>query len=81
MTPGQLFADIETGCVVEVPAAASSFYDPARGLTVRQSFHVYPDDTVVALNYCDGSYTAITLVDDDDIATFFHRYLRPAQAA
>ena len=45
-----------------------------RGLTVRQSFYVYPDDTIVALNYVDGGYQTLTL-SGDDAATFSHLLL------
>lgn len=75
MNASQLFADINTGCLAEVAQAANSYYDEARGLTVRQSFYVYPDDTIVALNYVDGGYQALTL-GGDDAATFSHLYLR-----
>jgi hypothetical protein len=73
MQVANLFADINTNCLTEVSAAADSFYCPVRGLTVRQSFFVYPDDTIVCLNSCDGGYEAIIL-DGDDAATFNHRY-------
>jgi hypothetical protein len=75
MNASQLFADIDTGCLTEVPAAACSYYDNARGLTVRQSFYVYPDDTVVCLAHCDGSSSTVTL-GADDTATFFHLYMQ-----
>lgn len=74
MNASQLFADITTGCICEVAQAANSYYDEARGLTVRQSFYVYPDDTIVALNYVDGGYQTIVL-SGDDAATFNHHYL------
>ena len=72
--------DLATDCVVEVKAAASSYYDSVRGLTVRQTFFVYPDDTVVCVSCCDGT-TTVARLDDDDQATFHHLYLRAAQAA
>lgn len=75
MNASQLFADINTGCLCEVAQAANSYYDEPRGLTVRQSFYVYPDDTIVALNCVDGGYQALTL-HGDDAATFHHIYLR-----
>lgn len=75
MNATQLFADINTGCLTEVAAAACSYYDENRGLIVRQSFYVYPDDTVVCLNYCDGANRALTL-GVDDTATFFHLYMQ-----
>ena len=75
MNASQLFSDITTGCLFEVAQAANSFYDQVRGLTVRQSFYVYPDDTIVALNCVDGGYQTLTL-HGDDAATFSHLYLR-----
>lgn len=75
MNASQLFADMNTGCLTEVAHAANSYYDKNRGLTVRQSFYVYPDDTIVALNSVDGGYQTLTL-NSDDAATFFHLYLR-----
>ena len=75
MNASQLFADINTGCLTEVVEASNSYYDQARGLTVRQSFFAYPDDTIVSLNNVDGGYEAIVL-DSDDCATFSHLYLR-----
>lgn len=75
MNASQLFADINTGCLTEVAQAANSYYDQNRGLTVHQSFYVYPDDTIVAINYVDGGYQTLTLCGDD-AATFSHLYLR-----
>jgi hypothetical protein len=73
MNASQLFADINTGALTEVERAANSFYSEERGLTVRQQFFIYPDDTIVALNYCDGSY-AVLFLSDDNVAVFQHRY-------
>lgn len=78
MQASQLFQDIASGCVVEVEAAASSYYDSNRGLTVRQSFYVYPDDSVVCLNYVDGSNHVLVL-NEDNKATFHHLYLAAVQ--
>jgi hypothetical protein len=72
MNASQLFADIETGCLVEVESAKCHFYSEVRGLTVRQSFYVYPDDTIVCLNACDGSYEVLTLTGDDEATFRFH---------
>jgi hypothetical protein len=74
MTPSEFFADLSTNCLTEVDQAATSYYSQERGLTVRQSFFVYPDDTIVCLNSCDGSY-AIIILEGDDAAIFNHRYL------
>lgn len=75
MNASQLFEDISTGCLTEVEKAANVYFDRARGLTIRQSFYVYPDDTIVALNCADGGYQTIIL-SGDDAATFSHIYLR-----
>lgn len=68
MTPSQLFADINTGCLTEV--ANHSFYSDVRGLTVRQTFYAYPDDTHVCLSSVDGTSTVLTL-DADDVACLY----------
>lgn len=65
MNASQIFADINTGCLVEIESAACRYHDTVRGLDVRQSFFVYPDDTVVCLNAVDGGYATIVLNDDD----------------
>ena len=75
MNASQLFADLDTSCLTEVAQAANSYYDEVRGLTVRQSFYLYPDDTIVALNYVDGSYQTVPLFGDD-AATFSYLYSR-----
>lgn len=65
MNASQLFADINTNALTEVAQAANHYYDNARGLTVRQQFFIYPDDTIVALNARDGGYEVLTLRGDD----------------
>lgn len=65
MNASQLFADIETGALVEVECEKCHYYDSARGLTVRQSFYIYPDDTIVSLSASDGGYKTIILSGDD----------------
>jgi hypothetical protein len=67
MNAFQLFADIQTGALVEVEAAKCHFFDNARGVTVRQQFFIYPDDTIVCLNSADGGYTVATLQDDNEV--------------
>lgn len=69
-----VLSDIESGCLCEVERAARVFDDEARGLRVRQQYFIYPNDKIVALNYCDGGYEAIGMYDEDDIATFRHYY-------
>ena len=72
MNASQLFQDIETGALVEIETAKGHYFDNARGLTVRQSFYVYPDDSIVCLNTVDGGYSVLSL-NDGDAATLRHR--------
>lgn len=74
MNASQLFADIETGALTEVARAANSYDDQVRGVRVHQSFYIYPNDKIVALNSRDGGYEVIEMHDEDDIATFRHIY-------
>lgn len=67
MNATQLFADINTGCLTEVAQAACVYDDQVRGLRVRQSFYVYPDDSIVCLNAADGSYSVLQLEGDDEV--------------
>jgi hypothetical protein len=71
MNYSQLWQDIETNCLIEIKTARHSYYDSIRALTARVSFYVYPDDSIVALHYVDGTYTVLDL-DEDDIATLRH---------
>lgn len=73
MNASKLFADIATNCLTEVPQAACVFDDQARGVRVRQSFYVYPDDTIVSLLSADGSYEVIVL-DDEASSIFRNKY-------
>lgn len=68
MTPAQLFSDIDTGCLAVVREDA--FYSDFHGLTVRQTFYAYPNDSVVCLNCVDGASTVLVL-DADDIACLY----------
>lgn len=73
MNAAHLLEDIQSGALVEVEAAKDHFYDDVRGLTVRQSFWVYPDDSVACLSCADGSYSATKLTGDDHVI-FMSRY-------
>ena len=75
----QLHQDILTESLTEVESASSSYYDNCRGLTVRQSFYVYPDDSVVSLKCCDGSYDAIEVVGEElsIFRSIFSSYFKP----
>lgn len=75
MNASSLFQDIATECLTEVVSAACVFDDQARGVRVRQSFYVYPDDTIVSLLSADGGYEVLTLAGDD-VAIF--RNLHPS---
>ena len=74
MNASQLFADINTGCLTEVPSAACSYYDSVRGLTAHQSFYIYPNDKVACLTTVDSGYS-VTILDGDDAATFYHLFM------
>lgn len=67
MQASQLFQDIETGALTKVESAKCHYFDSVRGLTVRQQFFIYPDDTIVCLNSADGGYSTITLRGDDEV--------------
>lgn len=71
MIASNLFQDIATNCLTEVVSAARVFEDHALGVRVRQSFYIYPDDTIVSLLASDGGYSVLTL-EDHDAATFRH---------
>ena len=71
MTPSQLFADINTDCLTTVERAACAFHSEVRGCMVRQSFYIYPDNSIVSLLAFDGSYKVITL-DAENSSIFRH---------
>lgn len=73
MNVSDLIEDINTGCLVEVQAAACSYYDNARGLTVRQSYYVYPNGMIAQLNSCDGT-SRVTVLDPENAGIFNARY-------
>lgn len=70
-----IIADAATGCLTQVAEATNSFYSDELGLTVRQSFYIYPDDTIVFLNAADGGYKG-GLVTGEDAETFRAIYSR-----
>ena len=74
MNANQLFADINTNCLTEVVSAACSYYDVVRALTARQSYFIYPNGDIACLTSVDGGNT-VTILDDDDAATFNHIYM------
>lgn len=67
ITATELQQDIATGCLVEVQAAACSYDDTTRGLTARQAFFVYPDDTIVCRTTVDGTSSVSVLSGDDEV--------------
>jgi hypothetical protein len=71
MNANFLFQDIESGALTEVQEAACSYYDEVRGLTARQQFFIYPDDTTVCLTSVDGG-NAVSTLTGDNLAYFRH---------
>ena len=65
MNATELFANME--CMTEVTGAACVYDDQVRSVRVRQSFYIAPDDTIYSLQAADGSYTVLTLRDDDEV--------------
>lgn len=65
MNASELFANIE--CMTEVPQAACAYDDEARGVRVRQSFYIAPNDTIYSLQSADGGNTVLTLAGDDEV--------------
>lgn len=75
MLASQLAVDVESGAVIEVPEARSSYYSEERGLTVQQQFFIYPDDRIYQLSSVDGTGSVIELrSESDEEATFRHLY-------
>lgn len=73
MNVQELVADIESGALTEAVAAEASYYDQERGLNVRQQFFVYPDDTIVCMNSCDGT-SSVLVLDAYNESIFRHLY-------
>lgn len=67
MNVSKLLQDIETGALTEVVNAACVYDDNARGVQVRQSFYVYPDDRIVCLNSADGGNDVLTLRGAEEV--------------
>lgn len=63
----ELQEDIESGCLIEVGKASCSYYDNVRGLTVRQSFFVYPNGAIVCKSIADSKCQAFVLDGDDEV--------------
>jgi hypothetical protein len=79
MNTRQALQDLESGALCHVVHADNMRYSEERGLSVRQSFYIYPDDRVIALDYCDGSYSVIELTGDN-LETFralYPMYFKP----
>jgi hypothetical protein len=64
MNTKQALQDIESGALTHAARADNMRDNIERGLSVRQSFYIYPDDRVIALDYCDGSYSVIELTGE-----------------
>ncbi len=71
--------DINSGALTEVVHAANSFYSEEKGLAVRQTFYIYPNDSVIALNCCDGTNSVIELRGDDyeTFRALYPEYFKP----
>jgi len=67
----ELFKDIKSECLTEVKSAAVTFYSDVRGLTIRQTFYVYPDDSIVSLMSFDGGYEVVSL-NNEESSIFRH---------
>lgn len=75
----QALQDIESGCLCHVVHADNMRDDIERGLSVRQSFYIYPNDRVIAVDCCDGSYNAYELTGDDyeTFRALYPMYFKP----
>jgi hypothetical protein len=71
--------DIESGALTHVVHADNSRYNAERGLTIRQSFYIYPNDRVIAVDYCDGSYDAYELRGEnyETLRALYPMYFKP----
>lgn len=71
--------DLESGALCHVVHADDMRYDSERGLMVHQSFYIYPDDRVIALDYCDGSYSVIELTGEayEIFRALYPMYFKP----
>lgn len=71
--------DIESGALTHVVHADNQRYSVERGLTIQQSFYIYPNDRVIAVDCCDSSYDVCELTGDN-LATFralYPSYFKP----
>lgn len=73
MNTKQALQDIESGALTHVARADNMRYSVERGLSVRQSFYIYPNDRVIAVDCCDGSYNAYELTGET-LHTFMAHY-------
>lgn len=71
--------DIESGALTHVVHADNARYSEERGLTVRQSFYIYPNDSVIAVDCCDGSYDAYELTGEtlETFRALYPEYFKP----
>ena len=71
--------DIESGALCHVVHADNMRYSAERGLSVRQSFYIYPDDRVIAVDCCDGSYDVIELTGEayEIFRALYSEYFKP----
>ena len=62
----RLLDDIDTGCLTKVEPATTSYYDSVLCQKVDQEFYVYPDDTIVCLNYAGYRCNAVPVCGDNE---------------
>jgi hypothetical protein len=79
MNTRQALQDIESGALTHVVHADNSRYSEQRGLSVRQSFYIYPDDRCIAVDCCDGSYAAYELTGEtyETFRALYPMYFKP----
>jgi hypothetical protein len=75
----QALQDLESGALTYVGRANDMRYDSERGLMVYQSFYIYPDGRVIALDCCDGSYSVIELTGEayEIFRALYAEYFKP----
>ena len=71
MNTANFFQDLSSGALTEVVGAVRYFDDVVRGLTAKQQFFIYPDNTVVSVVTCDGS-ASVQELDEEDSSIFRH---------
>ena len=71
MNASTFFQDLSTNCLTEVVGAMRYFDHVVKGLTAKQQFFIYPDNTVVSAVTCDGN-TSVQELNEEDSTIFRH---------